>query len=204
MGYLKGFGDWRLKVANTSAFDYALSSGRAWRIHGTNGEVIVGRIVIDAPYTINVSADGEQDREVRKLDIGYLYPDGLSARVQPHIGRDADLATQPLSASKAPQERHHIKNRTLYVALMDKERLSFTLLGGAMLTGVLSTFTRYELALLLEPKLPVVVLRHAIHEATSAVGVNLLKSVQMREQAWKRSRYWIDEPPPQPESEQTT
>jgi len=57
--------------------------------------------------------------------------------------------------------------------------------------------------LLLEPKLPIVVLRHAIHGAASATGMSLLKSVQAREQAWKRSRHWVEDESASDEDKQT-
>ena len=195
-GFLQGFAAAVAKANATSSFDYAVKSGVPWRLYFADGREQVAVIAGNDKYTIQVPATGGGTQELAKLEIELICPEALTARLQRLL--PAKLATPPAESAIPPlriELRQVVKNRTLFAAMADHEAICFTLLSGRCLSGQVASFTRYEIVLNLESKLPVVILRHALFSAFSPNGRDLLKTAQDRERDWKKSSAWMENSP---------
>jgi hypothetical protein len=83
---------------------------------------------------------------------------------------------QGLEPIVSPKERHHIKNKTLFPLMQDREVLFFTLLEGEIIRGLVAAFSRYDLTVSLKGGIPVTVLRHSILDVRDKKGRCYLKT----------------------------
>ena len=63
----------------------------------------------------------------------------------------------------------------------------FTLLEGEILRGLITAFSRYDINLNLKGGLPLVILRHSVHELRNKKGRSFLKRFQAQSKDWQKS-----------------
>lgn len=199
MGYLRGFKETVEKAYKQSAFDLAKNSGQRWRFYMADGGCEVGKVIENKKYEFILEPEANTTKEIKKLSVELMFPDALTGKLETFIRTDESLIEDKHEVSVAIKERHHIKNKTLYPLVMDKERVSITTYSGKIIEGVITTFTHFELLLTLGEKLPVIILRHCVLKADSLKGVNLLKEYQRVEKPWRKSRFWVEGHPNQSE-----
>ncbi|MBW2103558.1 MAG: hypothetical protein JRH05_13000, partial [Deltaproteobacteria bacterium] len=94
----------------------------------------------------------------------------------------------------SPKLRNHIKNKSLYPLMMEREVVFFTLLEGEIIRGVISGFTRYEIQVHMKGGVPVTLLRHAVLDLRNKKGRCFLKSFQEDRRDWEKSTLWDASP----------
>ena len=114
-------------------------------------------------HDLQVDVGGEVPEDLPKLHVKLLYP----------------------------AARHHVKNKSLFVLMQDREVVFFTLLEGEVIRGVISAFSRYDITVNLKGGLPVVLLRHSIYDLRDKQGRYYLKSFQDIHRDWQKSEYFV-------------
>ena len=190
---LLGFKETISKIKGKSAFDTILASKQKWCFYLVDGKIITGILEKVEPYEVFINTD-DGLLELKKLVIEFVFPMALREKITPLISVDEEIAEQKIEPTEDRKIRHHIKNRTLYPLIIEHDNITVTFYSGKKLTGQLVSFTTYEILLTLGPKLPVVILRHAVFSAFSSNGMNMLKEVQQQEKMWQKSRLWVEEP----------
>ena len=109
---------------------------------------------------------------IKKLDRS-ISANGSAGKL---IKWDPKLKANPIEPIIFPKDRHHIKNKTLFPLMQQREVLFFTLLEGEIVRGVLLAFSRYDLTIGLKGGIPVVVMRHGVRDVRDKQGRCYLKS----------------------------
>ncbi len=131
---LEGLKEYLEENYGSSVFDEALESGESYQFHVHGGEVLKGKVVENARYEIKVeNEEAGGVVECLKHDIKLAYPGKLSDTVLPMIKTDKKVARQNIGPILQVSARGHIKNKTLYPLMKEREVLFFTLLGGEQL-----------------------------------------------------------------------
>jgi sRNA-binding regulator protein Hfq len=201
MGCLQGFRDYTIQHAATSIFDYAVKSGQLWCLHSHPGQLVVAKVIANGTYEVSVVDEAGQTRQVHKVPLKFLYPQAMQARVAKLVTTHAAIQARGLEPRYKTRDRVHLMNKTLYVAILDKTPLTVTTYEGEVLTGVLASYSRFEMVMLLDKGLPVAVLRHAVQLATDPTGRDLTQVAQKESKDYRRSAHWVEEAPPPPPRE---
>ena len=135
------------------------------------------RYLHDQRYTFSVvlAIDGQPEEEIPKISVKLLYPASHAEAMkliksEPKV---RDLALEPIIRAK---DRHHIKNKTLFPLMEEREALFFTLLEGEVVRGLVSAFSRYELFVSLKGGMQVMVMRHNVLDVRDKKGRCYLKA----------------------------
>jgi sRNA-binding regulator protein Hfq len=120
-----------------------------------------------------------------------LYPAELAERVRPLIKMEDKVRSLGLQAVPAPGKRSHIKNKSLFPLMKEREVVFFVLLEGEKVRGVISDFSRYEITVTLKGGLPVTLLRHSVHDLRNKRGRCFLKSFQETHRDWEKSPLFV-------------
>jgi sRNA-binding regulator protein Hfq len=170
-----------------SVFDELAGSGSSAVLHSCDSRDYVGSVVANGVYDFTfrpVSGGAEpHDRTMAKVEM--LLVCGLKDR--PEVLRQVKgeaIAAEPL---KKPGERHHIKNKTLFPLMEERQVVFITLLDGRELRGLIAGFNRYEIRMNLKGGVPVTVLRHGVLACRNKVGRSLLKRDQELFRDWEKS-----------------
>jgi len=147
--------------------------------------------------------EGEGERIIPKIQIKFFYSAESDESIQPLIKIDQIIKNKNLPAIIDPKTRHHVKNKSLYPLLKDKEVLFFTLLEGEIIRGIIANFYRYEIDVSMKGGLLVTVLRHAILDIRNKDGKCFLKTVQETKKDWQSSSLFIKTIPPKPKKEKS-
>lgn len=190
MGILEGFDEIRKKVNSTTFFDYAGQSGQSWTMELNDGSQVAGVFKQIEPWTVTLEGEDGNEFELPKHDIELMYLTKLKDAVAPHISLDKDIQKQKLVPEVDPAKRFHIKNKSLYVLFDDKESITVTTLGGRKVSGAIGSFARYEIVLAVAPKTPIVLLRHAVFQASDSKEQCILQSTQHEKRDWTKSKLW--------------
>jgi sRNA-binding regulator protein Hfq len=141
-----------------------------------------GRIKENKKFDIIfIPNDGKKEEEIQKVTVKYLCLSEIRESVGALIKSNNEVKAKKLGPIFAPGPRHHIKNKTLFPLMEQKQVLFFTLLEGEVLRGIISGFSRYEITLSMKGELPLTVLRHAIYDLREKKGrCYLKKAVESR------------------------
>jgi len=192
MGFLEGFAEYLKEHYEFSVFDQAAAGRDTWMLY-LHGEDLKGvTIVKNRKFEIDFSLSDGTQRSTEKHNIKFLFKAGLASEIQPLIQINEQVKAQKLEPILKPRKRYHIKNKTLYVAMKDREVLIFTLLGGEVLRGLVEGFSRYEIYLKLKGGRPVTILRHAIYDVRNKKGRCYLKSAQQKYKDWTKSPLYVE------------
>ena len=191
MKYLAGLREYLSAGYDQSVFQRALASQDLWEFHLHAQRVERLRVTTNLTHDIRVDAGGGSPVDLPKLQVKLLYPAVHSAAVAPLVNSDPRVRALRLEPIPSPSARHHVKNKSLFVLMKDREVVFFTLLEGEIVRGVIGDFSRYDVTVRVKGGLPVVLLRHSVYDLRDKKGRCYLKCFQDAHRDWQRSRYYL-------------
>lgn len=196
MGHLKGLDEYLDEYYGNSIFDQAYSSNQLWEMHIHSNRIIKADVTENLQFDLNVKIDGGPDEVLPKVNIKLMYPEELSGPVTRLLKTDKKINGLSLEPILAPKYRYHIKNKTLFPLLKERNVVFFTLLEGERIRGIIAGFSRYEITVNLKGGIPVTILRHSIYDVRDKKGRCFLKSAQEKYKDWEKSDLFISSPSP--------
>lgn len=194
MGELKGLQDYLDRHYRQTVFAQAQASGEPWEFHLHGGRLHRAVVKEDLKYDLRLSPQVDGEETTPKLQVKLLYPESISPKAVPLINIDPEIHGRGLEPILSPKLRNHIKNKSLYPLMMEREVVFFTLLEGEIIRGVISGFTRYEIQVHMKGGVPVTLLRHAVLDLRNKKGRCFLKSFQEDRRDWEKSTLWDASP----------
>lgn len=195
MGSLLGLQEYLDQNYHISVFDQAFESKEPHQFHLYGHRIVTATITENLKYDLALRTSDTGEIELPKTDVKLVYPAVLSEAVAPFLKMDPnvrDLHLEPIIPSK---KRHHIKNKSLFPLMKERQVVFFTLLEGEVVKGLVSGFTRYEITVSLKGGIPVVVLRHSVLDLRDKKGRCFLKSFQESHRDWEKSPLFVSEDP---------
>ena len=189
--YLAGFKDYLDEKYQNSAFDEAYNSNSLWTFHLHEHRVLCGKVTQNLTYDIEFTDESSAAQLIPKTQIKMLYPAGSDQMVQKKFKSDPKVKKLALQPIVSARPRHHIKNKTLYVLMKERQVVFFTLLEGEVIRGLIADFARYDITVNLKGGVPITVLRHSIYDLRDKKGRCFLKEVQDVKKDWKKSEFYI-------------
>lgn len=193
MGYLRGFNEYLDAHYNESLFDQAVGDGNAWETHIHGHRVVEVRVLENLTYDVRVDVENSGVEILPKIHIKFLYSSEIADAVKPLIRENKAVKSLAVGPHFSPRYRNHVKNKTLYPLMEERDVLFFTLLEGEVVKGIVGGFNRYEITLHMKGALPVTILRHSIYDIRDKKGRCYLKSHQEKRQDWQKSRLYVEE-----------
>ncbi|MBW2066459.1 MAG: hypothetical protein JRJ03_16235 [Deltaproteobacteria bacterium] len=170
-----------------SVFDRALDSKEPWEFHICGQEIIRAKVVENQKYDVKLEIEGKGEETIPKLNIKLLYPGDLAEKVRPLIKVDEKVRKLGLEPIVPPSKRNHIKNKSLFPLMKEREVVFFTLLEGEVIKGLVTDFSRYDITVNMKGGIPVTLLRHGVHDLRNKKGRCFLKSSQEKLRDWEKS-----------------
>lgn len=194
MSHLMGLQDYLDEHYQQSIFDRAKDSGLPWEIHVHGHRTLKVRILENLPYDLKSDLEGEGPQLLQKTDIKLIYPADVAEQVRPLIKVEEKVMELGLLPIRSPSRRRHIKNKSLFPLMKEREVLFFTLLEGEIVKGIITDFSRYEITLNLKGGIPVTILRHAVYDLRDKRGRCYLKTFQETHRDWEKSPLFVSSP----------
>lgn len=191
MKHLAGYREYLSACYDQSIFQRALAAGDLWEFHLHARRVERLRVKTNLTHDLQVDSGGRSLEDLPKLHVKLMYPAAHSAAVAPLIKFDPNVSALQLQPVLSPAARHHVKNKSLFVLMKDREVVFFTLLEGEIVRGVIVDFSRYDLTVHVKGGTPVVLLRHSIYDLRNKRGRCFLKSFQDAHRDWQKSKYFL-------------
>ena len=189
--HLAGFREYLNTAYERSVFERALAAQDLWDCHLHTHRMARLRVTADLIHDLQVDVEGEGPEDLPKLHVKLLYPATQAAAAASLIKLDPRVRAQGLKPTLSPAARHHVKNKSLFVLMKDRDVMFFTLLEGEIVRGIIGDFSRYDVTVNLKGGLPVVVLRHSIYDLRNKQGRCYLKSFQDTHRDWQKSEYFV-------------
>jgi hypothetical protein len=196
MSHLMGLQEYLDEHYDHSVFDRAKESDVPWEAHVQGQRVVDIRILENLRYDLKAHVEGEAPQLIQKTDIKLIYPARVAEAVRPLIKVERKVLDLGLTPIHSPSRRHHIKNKSLFPLMKDREVLFFTMLEGEVVKGIIADFSRYEITLNLKGGVPVTLLRHAIYDLRDKRGRCYLKRFQETHRDWEKSPLFVSSPDP--------
>ncbi|MCG6880204.1 MAG: hypothetical protein LJE96_13785 [Deltaproteobacteria bacterium] len=191
MGSITGLQEYLNQNYSASVFDEASKSGEPWEFHLHGHQIIHAEISNNLTYDLKIRSRETEETVLSKTDVKFLYPLALSEKVRPLLKADKKVSKLSLEPIIAPSQRYHIKNKSLFPLMKERQVVFFTLLEGEIIKGLITGFSRYEITCSLKGGLPVTLMRHAVYEFRNKKGRSFLKSFQERHKDWKKSSLYV-------------
>jgi hypothetical protein len=191
MGTLTGLQGYLDARYTFSIFDQGLESKELWEIHLHPHRTIQATVIENQVYDVKLLIQGSGEETVPKVGIKFLYSATLAESFEPLIKEDKKVSQLKLEPILAPAYRHHVKNKSLFPLMKEREVIFFTLLEGEVIRGILLDFSRYELTIGMKGGLPLTVLRHSIYDVRNKKGRSFLKSFQEEHRDWEKSPLFV-------------
>jgi hypothetical protein len=191
MSHLLGLQDYLDAHYQHSIFDQAKDSDVPWELHLHGRRIVNVRVLENLPYDLQADLEAEGPQLIQKTDIKLIYPASAAEQVRPLIKTEQKVMDLGLLPIRSPSRRHHVKNKSLFPLMKDREVLFFTLLEGEMVKGIIVDFSRYEITVNLKGGTPVTILRHAIYDLRDKRGRSYLKTFQETHRDWEKSRLFV-------------
>lgn len=198
MAFLAGLNDYLIKNYPSTALDEAVASQALYCLHLHGHAILQGTLTENSAYDLVVAAADGARNELPKTRVKMLYPAEHAQPVQAQLTVDTDAQARQLEPIVTVKQRYFVKNKTLYTLMRSQEELLITLLEGEVLTGLIHSFSRYEVTFALKDGTRVVILRHAILDIRNESGRCFLKASQQSLRDWTKSSLYID---PRPRSQ---
>lgn len=160
-----------------SIFDELVASGADATLYIHDHLTRSGIVKENKKYAILFRPQDGKEEEIQKVTIKFLCLSDVHPSVEPLIRINQEVKAKEIGPIFAPGPRHHIKNKTLFPLMNQRQVLFFTLLEGEVLRGIISGFSRYEITLSMKGGLPVTILRHAVYDLREKKGRCFLKKV---------------------------
>ena len=183
MGHLKGLNEYLDEKYHLSIFEQALNSQEPWDLHIHNHIILSTRIVENKRYDLEIEGDNRVEKVLPKTDVKILYPNVLSEAVRPLIKTEKGVEDLKLEPILSPKARYHIKNKSLFPLMHEKQVVFLTLLEGEI--------SRYDITVNLKGGIPVTILRHAVYDLRDKEGRCFLKSFQETKRDWEKSGLYV-------------
>jgi len=182
---LKGLEAYLEEHKQDSIFDRENGSESAWCLFLHGGKEAAGRIKDNETYEFNlVSKEGSLEK-THKVHVHYLCPESMRDQAMEQRKKDDAVAGKSEGPHFVPRFRHHIKNKSLFPLMNRREVLFFTLLGGDVLRGIITGFSRHEINFSMKGGVPVVIMRHAVFDVKDKKDRSFLKK-----EVEKTGQYW--------------
>ena len=191
MKHLAGFREYLSAGYDQSVFQRALAAREWWEFHLHTHRMERLRVAADLTHDIQVDAGGGRLEDLPKLHVKLLYPAAHSTAVAPLIKSDPRVRALQIRPVLSPGARRHVKNKSLFVLMKDREVVFFTLVEGEIVRGVVGAFSRYDITVHVKGGLPVSLLRHSIYDLRDKRGRCYLKSFQDAHRDWQKSKYFL-------------
>ena len=191
MKHLAGFREYLSAGYDQSVFQRALAAQDFWEFHLHTHRVERLRVTANLTHDLQVDAGGPSPEDLPKLHVKLLYPAEQAAAMTRLIKSDPRVRRLQLKPVLSPAARRHVKNKSLFVLMKDREVVYFTLVEGEIVRGIIGGFSRYDVTLYVKGGLPVVLLRHSIYDLRNKQGRCYLKSFQDAHRDWKKSKYFL-------------
>jgi len=195
MGHLLGLSEYLDEAYHVSVFDQAFSSKQPWEFHLHNNRIIKAEVSENLKYDLNIKIHGETDEVLPKINIKLIYPAEQSDPVRGLLKTDKKVKGLGLEPISSPKDRYHIKNKTLFPLMKERDVVFFTLLEGEIIRGVIAGFSRYDITVSLKGQLPITIMRHSIYDLRDKKGRCFLKSAQEKLRDWEKSDLFVPLPP---------
>ena len=193
MGYLRGLDSYLKQNYDRNIFKEFKLQNRVLHFHLAGHQELTRKIKKVVTFDLDLIDRERQVIRYPKLHIKFYYPVKIKEAIRPLLDTDPEVVAMNLPPLRHIPERHHIKNKTLYHLMMERQAVVITLLDGDVLRGFIDDFTRYEIFLKFHDNLRIVVLRHAVLRFTDFRGRNMLKEFQETARDWEKSSLWVDE-----------
>lgn len=194
MGHLLGLQEYLDKTYDTSIFDQVLQSDRKWEFHVQKHRIIKAQITEVLKYDVRLNIDDNGEELLPKVNIKLVYPASLSESVMPSIKKDKKVKDLGLEPILGPGKRYHVKNKSMFPLMKERQVVFFTLLEGEVIRGIIDGFSRYEVTVNLKGGTPVTILRHSIYDLRDKKGRCFLKIFQEKHRDWEKSGVFVPEP----------
>lgn len=195
MGTLLGLQEYLDDNYHTSVFDQAFESKETHEFHLHGHRIVKAAVIENLKYDLSLHIAETGALHLPKTDVKLVYPAALSDAVRPLLKVDRkvrDLQLEPIIPTK---KRHHIKNKSLFPLMKERQVVFFTLMEGEIVKGLVTGFTRYEITVSLKGGIPVCILRHAVYDLREKKGRCFLKSFQETHRDWEKSDLFVSEGP---------
>jgi hypothetical protein len=189
--YLKGFREYLDDNYVYSIFDTALNQQDYWTFHLHEHQLLSAKVTQNLIYDVELSDRNQLVRTIPKTEIKLLYPSDLSSTIKKNIKSDKNVKKLNLQPIISARPRYHIKNKTLYVLMKERQVIYFTLLEGEILRGLIAAFTRYDITVHLKGGIPVTLMRHSIYDLKDKRNRCYLKIHQETCRDWKKSSFYV-------------
>lgn len=191
MKYLRGFKDYLDENYLDSVFDSAKNLNNYWTFHLHGQQLLSAIITQNSTYEVELTDENQVSTTIPKTQIKLLYPSESSQKIQKSIKFDPKVKKLLLQPIITARPRYHIKNKSLFVLMKEKQVVFFTLLEGEIIRGLVTAFTRYDITVNLKGGVPVTLLRHGTYDLRDKKGRCYLKSFQEIHRDWKKSELYI-------------
>lgn len=198
MGFLFGLQEYLTANYHASVFDQAFESKEPHVFHLHGHRIVRATVVENLKYDIGLKVDETTSPDLThlpKTDVKLVYLAALGDKVGPLLTVDKkvrDLRMEPIIPAG---ERHHVKNKSLFPLMKERRVVFFTLMEGEVVKGLVSGFSRYEITVNLKGGIPVVILRHAVHDVRDKKRRCFLKTFQETHRDWEKSDLFVAEDP---------
>jgi hypothetical protein len=116
-----------------SAFDRASASGEVWILHCHGMRTVRGIVKRNEPYDVVIEDPSHGELEIRKIEIKFLYPESDEPSVAKLLKRDKEIEDPPIEERA---RRRHIKNKTLFPLMRNREVVFLRTLEGDLVRGL--------------------------------------------------------------------
>lgn len=187
MKHLQGFRDYLDGHYHYSIFDSAREHRNYWTFHLHEHQQISAKVTRNLTYELEVVDDNQLSQVFPKTQIKLLHPSATASAIKKLIKFDSKVKQLNLQPIIAARPRHHIKNKSLYVLMKERQVVYFTLLEGEIIRGLIADFTRYDITVNLKGGTPVTLLRHSVYDLRDKKNRCYLKTFQEIHRDWKKS-----------------
>jgi len=191
MGHLLGLQEYLDAVYGNSVFDQVLEGSKSWEFHLHGHRIVRAAILENLTYDLKMEIEGQGQEELPKIQVKFLYPMDQSEAVRSLVKTDEKVKALELGPIPSPSERDFVKNKSLFPLMKERQVVSFTLLEGEVLRGLVTGFTRYDITVSLKGGVPVTLLRHSIYDLRNKKGRCFMKSVQEKSRDWEKSDLFV-------------
>jgi len=195
MGSLLGLQEYLEQNYSISVFDQALESKEAYAFHLYGHRIVKATIAENPKYDLTLVTAETGEMRLPKTDVKLLYPASLSGEIEPLLKVDTQVRDLHLEPIIPARKRHHIKNKSLFPLMKERQVVFLTFMEGEVVKGLVTGFTRYEITVSLKGGVPVVVLRHSVLDLRDKKGRCFLKSFQETHRDWEKSPLFMAEDP---------
>jgi hypothetical protein len=147
-----------------SVFDELQESGAEWALQLHGHQTVKCSVKVNNKYDVVVKTKTQDRLPITKHTIKFLYSMEHQEELEKRIKVNKKVKKEELDPILNPRKRNHIKNKTLFPLMKERKVLEFTTLEGDIVAGIVGGFSRYEITILGKGGVPIVLLRHAVHD----------------------------------------